>query len=71
MWYVCTGSGNGLSPIRHQAITWTNATLMSIGPLGTNFNEILNQNTKLFIHENALENVFCEMAAILSRGEWV
>ena len=30
-----------------------------------------NQNTKLFIHENASENVVCEMAAILSRGRWV
>ena len=28
-----------------------------------------NQNTKLFIHENAYENVVCEMAAILSRRE--
>ena len=27
-----------------------------------------NQNTKLFIHENACENIVCEMAAILSRG---
>ena len=32
-------SGNGLSPDRRQAITWTNADLLSIGPLGTNFNE--------------------------------
>ena len=31
---------NGLSPIRRQAITWTNAVLLSIRPLGTNFNEI-------------------------------
>ena len=31
----------------------------------------LNQNTKLFIHENAFENVVCELAAILSRGRWV
>ena len=27
-----------------------------------------NQNTKFFIHENAYENIVCEMAAILSRG---
>ena len=26
------------------------------------------RNTKLFIHENASENIVCEMAAILSRG---
>ena len=30
-----------------------------------------NQNTKLFIHENAFENIVCQMAAILSRGRWV
>ena len=28
-----------------------------------------NQNTKLFIHENASENSVCEKAAILSRGD--
>ena len=35
------GSDNGLSPDRRQAIIWTNAGLLLIGPLGTNFNEIL------------------------------
>ena len=30
-----------------------------------------NQNTKVFIHENAFECVGCEMAAILSRGRWI
>ena len=35
------GSDNGLSPDRRQAIIWTNAGILSIGPLGTNFNEIL------------------------------
>ena len=35
------GSDNGLSPDRHQAIIWTNAGIMLIGPLGTNFIEIL------------------------------
>ena len=29
------------------------------------------QNTKIFIHENVLENVVCEMATILSRGRLV
>ena len=41
-------------PIWLQAITWTNAYLLSIGPLGTNFSE--NQNTKVYIQENAFEN---------------
>ena len=36
-----TGSDNGLSPDLRQAIIWTNAGLLLIGPLGTNFSEIL------------------------------
>ena len=35
------GSDNGLSPDRRQAIIWTNAELLFIGPWGTNFSEIL------------------------------
>ena len=31
----------GVSPDRRQAITWTNAQLWSIRPIGTNFSEIL------------------------------
>ena len=34
------GSDNGLSPGQCQAIIWTNAGILLIGPLGTNFNEI-------------------------------
>ena len=29
-WGLEHASGNGLSPIQHQAITWTNADLLSI-----------------------------------------
>ena len=36
-----TASDNGLSPGRRQAIIWTNAGILLIGPLGTNFSEIL------------------------------
>ena len=35
------GLDNGLSPDRRQAIIWTNVGLLLIGPLGTNFSEIL------------------------------
>ena len=31
----------------------------------------LNQNSKIFIEENAFESVVCEMVAILFRGRWV
>ena len=34
-------SDNGLSPSRRQAIIWTNAWILLIEPLGTNFSEIL------------------------------
>ena len=35
------GSDNGLSPGQHQAIKYTNAGILLIGPQGTNFSEIL------------------------------
>ena len=38
-----TGSDNGLSPGRRQAIIWTNAGILLIRNLGTNFNEILSK----------------------------
>ena len=44
--HTCVGnlticSDNGLSPVRRQAIIWTNAGILSIWPLETNFSEIL------------------------------
>ena len=47
MTHICVGkliiivSDNGLSPDRRQAIIWTNAVLLSIGPLLTYFRENL------------------------------
>ena len=47
MTHICVGkltivgSDNGLSPGRRQAIILTNAGILLIGPLGTNFSEIL------------------------------
>ena len=35
------GLDNGLSPVRRQAIIWTNAGTLLIWSLGTNFSEIL------------------------------
>ena len=66
--WVCIGSGNGLSPNRRQAITWTRADLLLIGRNTLQWNS--NQNTERFIAKNAFGNV-CEMAAILSRKRWV
>ena len=47
MTHICVGeltiigSDNGLLPERHQAIIGTNVGILLIGPLGTNFSEIL------------------------------
>ena len=35
--WVSIGSNNGLSPDRRQAIIWTNAGILLIAPLVTNF----------------------------------
>ena len=49
MTHICVGklttigSDNGLSPGRRQAIIQTNAGILLIGPLGTNFSEILGE----------------------------
>ena len=61
------GSDNGLLPGLRQAIIWTNAGILFIWPLGWN----VNRNSYIFIHENACENVACEMAAILSLPQCV
>ena len=62
---VSIDSDNDMSPIRRQAIIWTNAGLLSIGTVMNKFQWNFNQNTKLFIDENAHENIVCEMAAIV------
>ena len=64
------GSDNGLSPGWRQAIIWTNAGILFIGPFGTNqWN--FNRNSNIFIQENAFESVICEMVAILSWSQCV
>ena len=50
MTYICvsrlaiTGSDNGLSPGRRQAIIWTYDWVLLIGPFGTNFSKFLIEN---------------------------
>ena len=64
------GSDNGLSPDRRQAITWSNAGILLIWTLGTNFSEILRKIYK-FIQEKAFQNVVWKIAAILSQPQCV
>ena len=51
------GSDNGLLSDRRQAIIWTNDGILLIGPLGTNFNEILTA-----IHTFLLKKMHLKMS---------
>ena len=55
------GSDNGLSPGQRQAIIWTYAGILLIGPLGTNFSEMLIE-----IHAFSLKNIHLKMLS----GKW-
>ena len=55
------GSDNGLSPGWRQAIIWTNAGILLIGTLGTNFSEILIE-----IRPFLFKKMHLEMAS----GKW-
>ena len=66
-----SGSDNGLSPDRRQAIIWTNDGILLIGPLGTNFSEILIETHAFSFKKMHLKNVVWKMAAILSRPQCV
>ena len=57
---------NGLSPGRRQAIILTITGILLIGPLETNFREILIEISSIFIDEHAFENMVWKMVAILS-----
>ena len=61
---------NGLSPGRCQAFIWTDAGILLIGPLGTNFSEISIAIHTFLLKKNAFENVDQKMVAILSRPQW-
>ena len=64
MTHICVGNltiigpDNGLSPGRRQAIIWTNAGILSIGPWGTNFSEIL-----IGIHTLSLKKTHLKMSS--------
>ena len=60
-------SDNGWSPGRRQAIIWTSAGILLIGPLGTSFSETLVEIITFSFKKITVESVVCEMAAILSR----
>ena len=55
------GSDNGLSPGRRQAIIWTNAGILLMGPLRTNFNE-----TSIETHTFSFKKIYLK----LSSAKW-
>ena len=67
---ITIGSGNGLSPVRCQAITGTNAEILSIGPSRTNFSEIWMK-----IQNFSFKKVHLKMSSVIwwpfFRGRWV
>ena len=58
---IIASGNNRLSPDRRQAIIWTNAGILLIGPSGTNFNEILIE-----IHTFSFKKMHLKM----SSGNW-
>ena len=77
MTHICVGkltiigSDNCLSPGRHQAITWTNAEILLVGPLDQTSVKKNNRNSYSFIEENTFENVVGEILPISSRSQRV
>ena len=67
--WVSIGSGNGLLPSWHQAITLTNADLLWIRLSGTNFSEILIKIQQLKMHlkvSSAIWRPFCSGFIVLN-----
>ena len=56
---------------QNQTIIWTNAGILLIGPLRTNFSEILIEFHLFSIQENAFEHVIWKMAATLCRPQCI
>ena len=82
MTHICIGKmtimgpNNGLSPGRCQAIIWTNAGRLLIGPSGTNFSEILIEiiifpSNKIHLKvSSAKRRPFCLGLNVLKPSSW-
>ena len=68
---VGIGSGNGMSPVRCQAITWTNADILLVRSFKTNLSEVRIKIQNISFITNAFKNIVCEMAVILPRARCV
>ena len=63
------GSDNGSAPSKRQSIIGTNAEILLIRPLVTNFSEIIIGIQTFSFKKMHFEEVVCEMASILSRPQ--
>ena len=64
--YAIIGSDNGLSPGRRQAIIWTNAGILLIRTLETNFSEISSE-----IHTFSFTKIHLKMLSALNGGHLI
>ena len=79
--YICMGdlttigSDNGLSSGQRQSIIWTTFGIFIIGPLGTNFNEIIikiqkRRNTRHF-EDDIFKYIFLNENVWISNTTWL
>ena len=72
---IVIGSDNGLPPSRRQAIIWTNAGILLIGTLGTEFSEILSEIQtfsfkKMHLNMSNVKFSFKKMHLNMSNVKW-
>ena len=67
--WMCIVPGNGLLPVRSQAITWTNADWLSIGPSWTNFSEILIEILAFSLRKMCLKMSSAKWGPFISGGD--
>ena len=64
------GLDNGLSPDWRQAIIWINAGILLIGPVGTNFSEILIEIQIFSFKKMYLKMLFTKWRPFVSASMW-
>ena len=62
---------NGLLPVRHKAIVWTDYGFLSIGTLGTSFSEIIIKIQIFSFKKMYLKILYAKLVASLSRPQCV
>ena len=65
--WITIGLDNGLFSVWYEAITWTNADILLIGPYGTNFSIFFPKQTN-FLLRKCIWKVICRMLTILFKS---